>query len=466
MVPRKRYLQRAYQQLITSYVLGRDRQNVFVPMGFGKTSSTLAAIRLEHAIGVEARPALVMGPLRVAQSVWPDEAAKWDVFAGMDVISVVGTRAERVAALRRPAQVYTINYEAIPWLIEYANVEGWREWPFGHHVADESTRLKSFRTRQGSKRAQALKRVAERGASRWTNLTGTPVPNGLQDIWGQQWFIDHGQRLGRSFEAFANRWFQRDFDTYRVRPVAWAMREIQELIADCSMSLRVEDWFDVALPIVVELPCELPGYARALYRTMAREFYAELSAGTVVAANAGVKSDKLFQIAAGALYTDAERRHWEPVHDAKLQVLDSLVSELAGAPLLVGIRFRFDRERILAAFPQARALNDDPQTIRDWNAGKIPMLVLHPAEGGHGLNLQDGGHHVCMYSHGWNLEEYEQLVERIGPVRQFQSGYHRSVYVYNIVAQHTEDVHAIERRASKKDLMVTLLESLKHGPDF
>ena len=407
-----------------------------------------------------------MAPLRVAQSVWPDEAAKWDDFAGMDVVPIVGTRAERVAALQRPAQVYTINYEAIPWLIEHANTERWHQWPFGHHVADESTRLKGFRTQQGSKRAQALKLVAARGASRWTNLTGTPVPNGLQDIWGQQWFIDHGERLGHSYEAFMSRWFQRDFENHRTVPVSWAQREIQALLADCSMSLRVEDWFDVGKPIMVDLPCELPQPARAAYRTMAREFYAELRAGTIVASNAGVRSEKLFQIAAGAMYTDPERKHYEILHDAKLEVLASLVSELNGAPLLVGIRFRFDRERILRAFPQARELGNDPQTVRDWNAGNIPMLVMHPAQGGHGLNLQDGGHHVCMFSHAWNMEEYEQMVERVGPVRQFQAGHPRPVLVYNIVAQHTEDARAIERRLSKKSVMDTLLDALKKGPDY
>ena len=455
MSPRRPFAPRPYQQAIIDHVLDNPRCGIWAGMGMGKTVATLTALDILDII--EPGPALVVAPLRVAQSTWPDEAAKWEHLHQVEVSAIVGTADQRRTALRRPATVYTTNYEQLPWLVEHLG----DDWPFTKIIADESTRLKGFRLRQGGHRARALASVAHQRAGRFIELTGTPSPNGLKDLWGQAWFLDAGVRLGRSYQSFSDRWFRPTRDGYGLEPLPTAQEQIQDRMRDLCQALDARDWFDIAEPIVNVIRVELPTKARALYRDMEREMFLAIDGSQVEAFNAASKTIKCLQLANGAIYTDESASKWSVVHDAKIQALESIIEEAAGAPVLVAYHFKSDLVRLMAAFPSGRQLDANPQTIRDWNAGKVPILFAHPASAGHGLNLQDGGNILAVFGHWWNLEEYQQIVERIGPTRQAQAGHNRPVFIHHIVATGTVDELVMARRESKREVQDLLLEAMK-----
>lgn len=335
-------------------------------------------------------------------------------------------------------------------------------WPFRTVVADESTRLKGFRTRQGTQRARALASVAHTHSERFIELTGTPSPNGLADLWGQLWFVDKGARLGRSFSAFAQRWFRPGFNGFGLEPLPHARAEIEERLRDVCLSLDARDWFDLSEPIVNTIRVDLPAKARRMYREMEREMFLAIGEHEIEAFDAASRTIKCLQLANGAIYTD-EHGAFEEVHDAKLSALESVINEAAGAPVLVAYHFKADLARLRRAFPQGRVLDRDPQTIRDWNAGRVPVLFAHPASAGHGLNLQDGGNILAFFGLSWNLEERLQIIERIGPTRQAQAGHDRPVFIHNIVAADTVDEIVLERVTSKREVIDLLLEAMKRS---
>lgn len=449
---------REYQPIAIDHVVDVPRCALWIPMGGGKSCSVLTATT-HIALVEDCYPLLVIAPLRVAQSTWPDEVTKWSHLHALRVSPIVGNVAERRRALRTRAEVYTINYENLPWLLE--ELAG--KWPFLMVIADESTKLKGFRLRQGSKRAQALARVAHR-TPRFVELTGTPSPNGLIDLWGQAWFLDKGVRLGRSFDAFKSRWFQsiqvgEDRFAVRLDPLPFAQEQIEDRLRDLCLYVDVAKYLDIKEPIVNTVRVDLPAKARQLYRDMEREMFLQIGNTEVEAFNAASKTMKCLQLANGAIYTD-EQGTWAEVHDAKIQALESIIEEAAGMPVLVAYHFKSDLARLLKAFPRGRHLDKDPQTIRDWNAGKIPVLFAHPASAGHGLNLQDGGNILAVFGHNWNLEEYQQILERIGPTRQFQAGHNRPVFIHHIVAADTVDEIVMARRESKREVQDLLLEAM------
>jgi SNF2 family DNA or RNA helicase len=450
---------RPYQKLIIDHILDKERCNAFVPMGLGKTISTLTA--LNNLALVDDSPTLVLAPLRVAQSTWPDEVKKWKL--DLPVTPIVGTAEARAQALREDSAIFTINYENIPWLVDWFKYNP-RPWPFKTIVADEVTKLKGFRTRQGTKRAKTLAEVAHKKVERWIGLTGTPAPNGLKDLWGPMWFVDGGQRLGRSYSAFSARWFRKTYDGFGSEPMEHAQSEMQQLISDVCLSLDAKDYFNLSEPITNRIVVDLPHKARQQYRDMEKKMFLELEGHLgpteVEALNAASKTQKCLQLANGAIYTD-EQRNWTEVHDAKIAALDDVIEEAGGAPVLVAYNFKHDLHRLRAAFPRGRVLDSDPETIRSWNAGKIPVLFAHPASAGHGLNLQDGGNILVFFSVNWNLEEHQQIIERIGPTRQMQAGHDRPVFLHYILANDTVDFDVLERLESKASVQELLMKAMK-----
>jgi len=303
-VTRQAFTPREYQQPVIDHILDVSRDAVWAGMGMGKTVSALTALDILEL--TEPGPALVLAPLRVAASTWPDEATKWAHLRNVEVSAVVGTPEERRAALKRPATIYATNYDNLPWLVEHFG----DKWPFRKVVADESTKLKSFRLRQGGVRAHALGRVAHCKVDRFIELTGTPSPNGLPDLWGQAWFLDNGVRLGRSFEAFKSRWFRSiqvgsDRHAVRLDPLPFAQEQIEDRMRDLCLSLNARDYFDISEPIVNVIRVELPAKARRIYTDMEREMFLALECGAEVEAfNAASKTIKCLQLANGAIYTD------------------------------------------------------------------------------------------------------------------------------------------------------------------
>lgn len=463
---RKLFTPREYQPPMMHWMFEHRRNGVFAGMGMGKTTSALTVIDAEFIAGVEKRPALILAPLRVAQNTWPDEAEKWEHLRNICVRPIIGSADQRRAALRdRHANVFTINYENIPWLIE--TLDG--AWPFGRVIADESTKLKSFRLRQGGKRAQAIGRVAHAKVRTWTNLSGTPAPNGLVDLWGQTWMLDAGQRLGRTFKAFEQRWFRPSFDGYGIDPLPFAQEQIEGAISDICLSLDPRDYFPLEQPIENTVWVDLPKAARAKYEDMEKRFFAEIEGHEVEAFSAAARSQKCLQLASGAVYLEPDvegdanprSKKWVEVHDIKFQALESIINEAGGRPILVAYHFNSTRARLLQYFKKCRLLDKDPKTIREWNAGKIPLLAAHPASAGHGLNLQDGGNIIVHIDHDWNLENFDQINERIGPMRQLQAGHDRNVFHYYIVARNTMDEVVMARRKTKGEVQSLLLQALK-----
>lgn len=452
-----KFTPREYQHRIIDHQLQCPRGNTYAGMGLGKTVSTLTTIDALQLAGEG--PALVLAPKRVARSTWPLEARKWDHLSSMEVSPIIGDVKQREAALRRDAAVYTINYDNLVWLVKHI---GKKKWPFRIVVPDESTRLKGFRLRGGGRRALALAHITPL-TRHWINLTGTPAPNGLTDLWGQQWFIDKGAALGRTLGDFRSRWFTYNEYSRQWSPMPSAQIQIETRLKPTTLTIRSEDWFDMEAPIVNKLYVDLPAKVRQQYQRMEKEMYAELEAlgewHAVEALSSASKTNKCSQMANGAVYT--EEGQWVPVHDQKLQALDSLVTELAGAPLLVAYLYKTDVTRILKAFPKARVLDDDPETEAAWNRGAIQMLLAHPKSAGHGLNLQDGGHHLAFFGVDWNLEEHDQIIERIGPVRQLQAGYDRNVFLHYIMARDTVDDMKFQRLTTKRSVQDILLDAMK-----
>lgn len=459
------FVPREYQYIVRDYIMENRRAGIWLFMGAGKTASSISALDFLSYVEDDIFPALVIAPLRVARNVWPAEQKKWSDFSHLRVIPITGDESQRKLALRQKAHIYTINYENMEWLLKI--IGGPDKWYFKTVIADESTKLKSYRSKQGGKRARALSLVAWTKVKRFINLTGTPSPNGLKDLWGQQWFLDKGTRLGITYEAFKERWFQRSFDGFSIDPLAFAQKEIQEKLADICISLDPADYFDIKEPIITEIYVDLPKEARKLYKQMEEEMFIEIENNPIEAFNAGVRTNKCAQLANGAAYIDhadpenKSPKDWLVVHDAKLEALEDIIEECAGAPVMVAYEFKSDLARLKKYFPKGKVLDANPKTEDDWNAGKIPILFCHPASAGHGLNLQYGGNILVFFGHSWNLEYYLQMVERIGPVRQIQSGFKRNVLLYFIMAKNTVDEDFKERRISKKEVQDILLESVK-----
>lgn len=458
---------REYQRLIRNAVVEIPSINVFAGMGLGKTGALLDAVCMLRLMD-RVQHVLVLAPKRVAETTWPDEVAKWSF--PLDTAVAIGGEAARIAALRRKAAITTINYDNIPWLIDVLG----EDWFFDMVIADESTRLKGLRISmqtsklgnefingQGSKRAKAMSKVRLKHVKRWVNLTGSPAPNGLQDLWGQQFFIDGGRRLGKSFGSFKDRWFrtiQLDYGS-KIEPLPFAKDEITRMMVDCSITVDARDWFDLRKPIERVIKVKLPPKARAAYDEMEEQYYTEVLEGKVEALNGGAKANKCRQIASGNLFDNDG--NVIRLHDAKIEALKSIVAEATGASLLVAYQYEPERDAILKAFPQARLLKGKKE-IAAFQDGSLQIGVCHPASAGHGLSLQNNCWILVDFSTGWNLEEDEQILERIGPTRQMQSGFDRTVYRYRIVAERTiEDEVVLPRIASKMSVQEAVKAALK-----
>ena len=473
-----KFVPREPQEVIIDHIINTPRCGVWAGMGMGKSSSTLSALNTLSLVERDIFPALIIAPFRVAQTTWPDEVDKWEEFSHLRISAIVGSAEERRAALAKPADIYTINYENLPWLLD--QLGGKDKWPFKTVVSDEATRLKNVRVSEmvsktgkkflrkaGGVRAKSLAEVAHTKINRFIELTGTPSPKGLEDLWGQGWFLDGGARLGRNHTAFKQRWFQRSFDGYSIEPLPFAQEQIQGKLKDICVSVDPADYFDLQVPIINPIYVDLPPKAREQYKKMQREMFIEFDSGhTIEAFNAGAKTMKCLQLANGAAYIDNEDgskkdKEWIEVHDEKIQALESIIEEANGMPVLVAYHFKSDLDRLKAAFPKGRVLDKDPKTIRDWNAGKIRTLFAHPASAGHGLNLQDGSNILAFFSLNWNLEEHLQIIERIGPMRQFQAGHNRAVFIHYIIARGTVDELVLKSLREKQTVQQVLLEAMK-----
>lgn len=462
-----KFIPRPYQGLAFDFLADTKRCALFAGMGLGKTASVLGTLN-NLSLVEDPFPALIVAPLRVARKTWREEIAKWDDFKGLRISQIIGNAAKRTAGLATSADIFTVNYENVPWLL---NALG-KERRFKTIVIDESSKLKNFRgsiqahPKTGKKflrcdsgrNTGALAKLAFK-ATRVIELTGTPAPNGLVNLWAQIWFLDGGARLGRTFNDFVSRWFHPHPSGYGLLPHPRAQAEIQERIKDICLTIDPADWFDLEAPIHSIVKVELDPRARKAYDQMEKTLFLEIEGNEVEAMNAASKTMKCLQLANGAIYTDADG-NWSEVHAAKLEALDDIIEEANGMPVLVAYQFQSDLARLLKAFPKGRVLKTE-QDEDDFKAGRIPVLFAHPASAGHGIDgFQRATNIIVFFGHWWDLEQRQQIIERIGPVRQLQSGMNRPVFIYDIVAAGTVDELVMVRHETKREVQDILLEAL------
>lgn len=456
---------------MVDWLRDNKRCGLWASMGIGKGSATLFLLdmlRLTGEIGAE--PLLVIGPMRVARDTWPEEVAKWEQFRDYKIVPLTGGDPKaRKDRLKAKADIFTISYELTPWLVE----EYLDKWPYRIVIADESDRLKGFREKRGGvdistkkagkagQRAHALGRIAHNLTDRWINLTGTPAPNGLKDLWGQTWYLDRGARLGRTYSAFMQRWFKPKWSGHGVEPMPHAEKEIHAAVRDICLTVDCKDYYDLKEPIVTTIKVKLPEKARKIYQQLEKEMFAELGdMQNIEVFNAADLTNKCRQLANGAVYTD-KFHNWSPIHDEKIEALRSILSEAGGMPLLVAYSFVSDVARLKKAFPQAVELATTAG-MRSFRAGDAPIGLAHSKSMGHGIDgLQTVTNILVRYGHDWNLGERMQMLERIGPMRQLGAGLDRNVMVYDIVASGTVDEDCIAAHVAKRTVQDALLLAAK-----
>ena len=429
-----------YQTFATNFVLEHPACGLILDMGLGKSVITLTALWSLLLDSFDVGKVLVVAPKRVAENTWPTELKKWEHLDGLTWSLVLGSEKDRRAALQRRAKIYIINRENVTWL-----VDNYR-WDFDTLVIDELSSFKSSK----AQRFRALKRVRPR-ISRVIGLTGTPQPNGLLDLWPQMYLLDMGQRLGRFVGGYRERFFLPDKRNreviYSYKPKEGADEKIYELISDICISMRAADNLDMPGLVASRVEVQMNAKERKLYEGFERDMVLHLKDGDLDAVNAAALSGKLVQMANGAVY--GENRKVHHIHDRKLDALEDIIEAANGKPLLVAYWYKHDLERIRQRF-EVRTI-DTPKDIADWNEGKIPVALIHPASAGHGLNLQDGGSTIVWFGLTWSLELYQQLNARL-----WRQGQKHTVVIQHIVAAGTHD-EDIMNALEKKDMSQTAL---------
>lgn len=449
-----RYKPHQYQDYATSRILDTPFIALLLEMGLGKTVSTLTAIDQLLNDYFDAERVLVIAPLRVADDTWARETGKWDHLRHLRISKVLGGASARRKALRAEADIWVINRENIEWLVsEYGS-----KWPFDMVVVDESS---SFKNPQ-AKRFKALRRVRP-FIKRLVALTGTPAPNSLMDLWPQIYLLDQGERLGKTITGFRDRYFvpgaRSGHVVYDWKQKKEAENRIYEAISDIAVSMKAADWLELPERIDRNVPIRLTGTAAELYKKLERELLLEYADADVVAQTAAVLSNKLLQMASGAVYD--EERGVKLIHDGKLDALEDIIEAAQGKPVMVFYNYQHSLSRIQQRFPQARILRkgkDGTEDIRAWNADEIPLLLLHPKSAGHGLNLQESScQTVVWFDQIWSLEEDQQANARV-----HRQGQKRSIVVLRLVAEGTMDeevVTALESKAAGQDALMQAVKA-------
>lgn len=444
----------AYQQHCINQILRIKKLGLFLDMGLGKTVTTLTAIRELKYNRFAVRRVLVIAPKKVAEGTWTREKDKWDHTRILRVSPVLGSQAKRIRALNTPADLYIINRENVCWLVDYYR----NSWPFDMVVVDESSSFKSH----SAKRFKALAGVSGK-IDRMVELTGTPSPNGLEDLWSQVYLLDGGERLGKRYTQFRERYFQPDrrgadgmVYSYAAKP--GTEQSILDKISDICISMKAEDYLQLPDITYHEIPVELDAKAEKAYRELERKMVLELPEEEEISVtSAAALSNKLLQLANGAVYDEDRSVH--EVHGCKIEAFLELVESLQGKPVLVFYNFQHDRERILKALSGSGLRVRELKTTRDeddWNAGLIDILLAHPASSAYGLNLQQGGNHVVWFGLTWNYELYTQANKRL-----HRQGQTEKVIIHHLVCTGTRDEDVMRALEKKDDVQNWVMESLK-----
>ncbi len=424
-----------YQAYCIQYVKTHPIAALFLTMGLGKTAITLTAVNDLMLDTFDVSKVLVVAPLRVARNTWPAEVEKWEHLKFLSISVIVGDQKTRIGALNHPSLVYVINRETIKWLVEYYEKNGLR-WDFDMVVIDE---LSSFKNHQ-SQRFRFLRKIRP-FVKRFVGLTGTPTSNGLMDLWAEIGILDGGERLGRFIGRYREAYFKpgsmnpQTGVVFQYVPREGAEEQIYERISDIAISMKALDYLNMPECVMASHEVEMSAQEKKLYDMLAKDLLIPLEDGDIDAANAAALSGKLLQMANGAVYDEngTARR----IHDHKLEALEDLIEAANGQSVLVAYWFKHDKKRIeehlsrLGYQPRDIKSSGD---IKDWNAGKIPVALIHPASAGHGLNIQEGGHILIWFGLTWSLELYQQTNARL-----WRQGQTDVVTVHHIITKGTVD---------------------------
>lgn len=444
----------AYQSYCISKILEIPRLGLFLDMGLGKTVTTLTAVKELKYDRFTVRKVLVIAPKKVAEGTWTKEKDKWDHTKILRVSQVLGSQAKRIRALNTPADLYITNRENVVWLVDYYR----NDWPFDMVVVDESSSFKNHK----AKRFKALAGVSGR-ISRMVLLTGTPSPNGLSDLWAQVYLLDGGERLGRRYTQFRERYFDPGARgnnvvySYEAKP--GSEQSILERISDICVSMKAEDYLQLPDVTFHEVPVELDAKARKAYAELERKMVLEFpgEGEDISVTSAAALSNKLLQLANGAVYGGDRSVH--EIHACKVEAFLELVESLQGKPALVFYNFQHDRDRLLKALEKTglavRELKT-PEDEADWNRRKTDILLAHPASSAYGLNLQEGGNHVVWFGLTWNYELYTQANKRL-----HRQGQTEKVIIHHLFCPGTRDEDVMQALSKKDDVQNQVMESLK-----
>lgn len=479
---------RGYQSRVEDIIVEAPCAMLQIDMGLGKTVITLSALRRLFDCFALTR-VLVIAPLLVAEETWPTEIETWEHTRVLTYEVLTGDPERRESRARRKADIHIINRENLTWLIDFWGPD----WPYQAVVIDEISGFKNpSRKTKPTKKAVAealaeIERLENLGRKNpkvtaktyptrfgalckvlpklsWVvGLTGTPAPNGLIDLWSQYYLLDRGQRLGSTFKAFRDRWFDSDYMGYKYTPKAHAFDEIMALVADITISMDSADYLELPPRIDIPIKVRFPAKVMASYKKFERTLL--LEEHDIEAVNEGVLTGKLLQLANGSVY-DEEKKVIQ-IHDLKLEAVERVVEENPGQPILVAYSYKFDLEKLRKRFPKAKVITEkvegpEKSVIKQWNAGKVEMLIVHPASAGHGLNLQHGGYIAVWYGLPWSLELYQQFNKRL----------HRSgqkadrVLIYHIIAEGTVDERVMLTLAEKDTTQAKVIaaSALKYTP--
>jgi SNF2 family DNA or RNA helicase len=407
-------------------------------VSLGKTVISLSAIEKLIYDFFEVRKVLVIAPLRPATDTWPVEIRKWEHLKDLKYSVVVGSVNERLRALYEDSDIYIINRENVVWLVEYYK----QRWPFDMVVIDELSSFKSAK----SQRFKALRKV-RKYINRIVGLTGTPTPNGLLDLWPQMYLLDEGLSLGKTLTSYRDKYFLPDkrngHIVYSWRLKENAETEIYEKIADCCISMKTEDYVNLPERLSITHKVTLPKSVTEQYKQLKRDLILPFPNGDIDAASAGILTNKLLQFCGGDVYDENGKS--KEFHTEKLKMLEQLIEEANGQPVLVFYAYKHERDKILKMFPEAVDVKND-NTIENWNKGKIQILLAHPASAGHGLNLQFGGHIAIWYNLTWSLEFYQQANKRL-----HRMGQKESVLMHHIVVSGGLDERILETVLTQKE---------------
>lgn len=442
-----KYKPHSYQEYAIKYIEAHPISALLIDMGLGKTSITLTAIRNLLFDSFEVCKVLVIAPLRVAKNTWTDEIKKWEHLNTLTYSLIIGNENERLSALNKKADIYIINRENVDWLV---NKSGYK-FDFDMVVIDE---LSSFKNHQ-SKRFKSLMKVRPL-IKRIVGLTGTPSSNGLMDLFAEFKILDMGKRLSYFIGQYRNTYFKPDKMNgpivYSYKPLPNAENAIYEKISDITVSMKANEYLKMPELVTSNYVVELSDSEKNQYDRMKKSLVLEITDGEITASNAASLSNKLCQLSNGAIYDDEQ--NIVEIHNRKLDALEDIIESMNGKPLLIAYWYRHDLERIKSRF-SVREIKTS-EDISDWNKGKIPVALIHPASAGHGLNLQNGGSTLVWFGLTWSLELYQQTNARL-----YRQGQKNTVVIQHIITKGTIDEQILKALQKKNKTQADLIDAVR-----